>query len=159
MPILRNLGYTINMSKVNSFLIPNVSSLPSDNQRAEKSNALKTGEKSDFKGMLDKINHDEAVNLRLPQIGQSQVPRDVQLSTHALKRLQERNIDVDGQEYMKLREAIGKLSAKGSHDSLVITNKAAYVVDVDKKMVVTAVDKSSMSENVFTKIDSTIFMM
>ena len=43
--------------------------------------------------------------------------------------------------------------------SLVITNKAAYVVDVDKNTVVTAVDKNNMNENVFTKIDSTLFMM
>jgi len=51
------------------------------------------------------------------------------------------------------------LKNKGGHDSLVITNKAAYVVDVDKNTVVTAVDKNNMNENVFTKIDSTIFMM
>lgn len=76
-----------------------------------------------------------------------------------MKRLQERNIELDGNEYMKLKEAIGKLRNKGGHDSLVITQKAAYVVDVDKNTVVTAVDKNNMNENVFTKIDSTIFMM
>jgi flagellar operon protein len=76
-----------------------------------------------------------------------------------MKRLQERNIELDGNEYMKLKEAMTKLRGKGGHDSLVITNKAAYVVDVDKNTVVTAVDKNNMNENVFTKIDSTIFMM
>jgi flagellar operon protein len=76
-----------------------------------------------------------------------------------MKRLQERNIELDGNEYMKLKEAMMKLKSKGGHDSLVITNKAAYVVDVDKNTVVTAVDKNNMNENVFTKIDSTIFMM
>jgi flagellar operon protein len=60
---------------------------------------------------------------------------------------------------MKLKEAISKLRAKGGHDSLVVTSKAAYVVDVDKNTVVTAVDKNNMNENVFTKIDSTLFMM
>ena len=82
----------------------------------------------------------------------------VELSTHATKRLQERNIEFDTNEYVKLQEALGKLRQKGGHDSLVITNKAAYVMDVDRGMVVTAVDKESMGENVFTKIDSTIFM-
>lgn len=140
------------MSKVNSFLIPNVSSLPSDAQKAEKSNALKQGEKSEFKGLIEE-------QLRQPQVTQKDVGADVNVSSHAMKRLQERNIELDGNEYMKLKEAVSKLRAKGGHDSLVITNKAAYVIDVDKNMVVTAVDKNNMNENVFTKIDSTIFMM
>lgn len=140
------------MSKVNSFLIPNVSSLPSDSQKAEKSNALKQGEKSEFKGLIEE-------QLRQPQVTQKDVGADVNVSSHAMKRLQERNIELDGNEYMKLKEAVSKLRAKGGHDSLVITNKAAYVIDVDKNTVVTAVDKNNMNENVFTKIDSTIFMM
>lgn len=140
------------MSKVNSFLIPNVSSLPSDTQKAEKSNALKQGEKSEFKGLIEE-------QLRQPQVTQKDVGADVNVSSHAMKRLQERNIELDGNEYMKLKEAVSKLRAKGGHDSLVITNKAAYVIDVDKNTVVTAVDKNNMNENVFTKIDSTIFMM
>lgn len=140
------------MSKINSFLIPNVSSLPSDAQKAEKSNALKQGEKSEFKGLIEE-------QLRHPQVSEKNVGAEVNVSSHAMKRLQERNIELDGNEYMKLKEAVSKLRAKGGHDSLVITNKAAYVVDVDKNTVVTAVDKNNMNENVFTKIDSTIFMM
>lgn len=144
------------MSKVNSFLIPNVSSLPSDTQKAQETNALKPGQKSEFKGLVDQLSQQD---LRQPQVGVKDLGADVNVSTHAMKRLQERNIELDGNEYMKLKEAISKLRTKGGHDSLVITQKAAYVVDVDKNTVVTAVDKNNMNENVFTKIDSTIFMM
>ena len=140
------------MSKVNSFLIPNVSTIPSENQKASNANALKSGEKSEFKGLMDK-------ELLQPQVTPKDIGPEINVSSHATKRLQERNIELDGNEYMKLKEAMGKLRAKGGHDSLVITNKAAYVVDVDKNTVVTAVDKNNMNENVFTKIDSTIFMM
>ena len=42
--------------------------------------------------------------------------------------------------------------------TLVVTDKAAYIIDVDKVMAVTAIDKADMSENVFTKIDSTYFI-
>ena len=153
---LRMQEFTINMSKVNSFLIPNVSSLPSDVQKAEQANTLKKGEKSEFKGLVDQLSQGD---LRQPQVTQKDIGAEVNVSTHAMKRLQERNIELDGNEYMKLKEAIGKLKNKGGHDSLVITSKAAYVVDVDKNTVVTAVDKNNMNENVFTKIDSTIFMM
>ncbi len=140
------------MAKVNSFLIPNVSSLPSDAQKAEKSNALKQGEKSEFKGLVDGL-------IRQPQVSEKDLGPELNVSTHAMKRLEERNIDLDSNEYAKIKEAIGKLRNKGGHDSLVITQKAAYVVDVDKNTVVTAVDRNNMNENVFTKIDSTIFMM
>ncbi len=152
---------TISMSKVNSFLIPNVSSLPSDVQKAEKANALKSGEKSEFTGLVDQLSKESSqpANLRQPQVGLNEVGPEVKVSTHAMKRLQERNIELDSNEFMKLKEAMGKLRAKGGHDSLVITQKAAYVVDVDKNTVVTAVDKNSMNDNVFTKIDSTVFMM
>jgi flagellar operon protein len=144
------------MSKVNSILIPNVSSLPSDVQKAEKANTLKQGDKSEFKGLVDQLSGQD---LRQPQVSEKNLGPEITVSTHAMKRLQERNIQLDGNEYMKLKEAIGRLRNKGGHDSLVITEKAAYVVDVDKNTVVTAVDKMSMNENVFTKIDSTIFMM
>lgn len=154
---LRTQEFTINMSKVNSLLIPNVSSLPSEQQKAEKSNTLKQGQQSEFQNLLvDQLGKND---IRHPQISGLNVGQDVNVSTHAMKRLQERNIELDGNEYMKLKEAISKLRTKGGHDSLVITEKAAYVVDVDKNTVVTAVDKNNMNENVFTKIDSTIFMM
>ena len=147
------------MAKVNSLLIPNVSSLPSDVQKSEKANALKQGEKSEFKGLVESLANSGETNLRHPQVGEKHIGKEINVSTHAMKRLQERNIELDGNEYMKLKEAMVKLRTKGGHDSLIITNKAAYVVDVDKNTVVTAVDKNNMNENVFTKIDSTIFMM
>lgn len=135
------------MAKINNLLIPNVSSLPSEKDKLEKSNKLNSGERSDFKNLVESLSKQE------------RTPEEFSISGHAAKRLQERNIDLDGNEYLKIKEGLNKLRHKGGHDSLIITNKAAYVVDVDKNMLVTAVDRNSMSENVFTKIDSTIFMM
>jgi flagellar operon protein len=131
------------MSNIKSLLIPNISTLTSDSKKTEKTNSLRPGEKSEFNEHLER----------------QQISEEINFSGHAIKRLQERNIDLDGGEYLKIKEAMGKLRTKGGHDSLVITQKAAYVVDVDKNTVVTAVDKNNMNENVFTKIDSTIFMM
>ena len=59
---------------------------------------------------------------------------------------------------MKIREGVDKLREKGGKESLIVTNQAAYIVDVDKSTVVTAIDKDAMADNVFTKIDSTVFM-
>ncbi|HLT22303.1 MAG TPA: TIGR02530 family flagellar biosynthesis protein [Bacteriovoracaceae bacterium] len=144
------------MAKINNFLIPNVNALDSNKNSVEQSNKLSKGEKSEFKGLVDKFSQ---ADLRQPQVQPGDLGPQINFSTHATKRLQERNIELDGNEYMKLKEAISKLRHKGGHDSLVITQKAAYVIDVGKSTVVTAVDKNNMNENVFTKIDSTIFMM
>jgi len=82
----------------------------------------------------------------------------VKLSGHAKKRLEERNLSMDGNEFLKIRDGIDKLKEKGGKDSLIVTNQAAYIVDVDNQTVVTAMDKDDMAENVFTKIDSTLFI-
>lgn len=82
----------------------------------------------------------------------------VRLSGHAKKRLEERNLTMDGNEFLKIRDGIDKLKEKGGKDSLIVTNQAAYIVDVDNQTVVTAMDKDDMAENVFTKIDSTLFI-
>lgn len=59
---------------------------------------------------------------------------------------------------MKIKEGVDKLKEKGGKESLLVTDNAAYIVDVPNNTIVTAIDKDKMSENVFTKIDSTIFM-
>jgi hypothetical protein len=43
-------------------------------------------------------------------------------SKHAQKRIAERNLDMDGDEFLKLKGAIDKLKTKGGKDSLVITS-------------------------------------
>jgi flagellar operon protein len=70
----------------------------------------------------------------------------------------ERNITLDAEEFTKLKTALQKLRIKGGQDSLVITNKAAYILDVVNNKVVTAMDKQSLNDNVFTKIDSTLIL-
>lgn len=137
--------------KINNILIPNVSTIPSK-KNADKSNKLGQGETSEFKALLD-TTLDNAESSEL-----TQQPKGLKLSTHAMRRLQERNLSLDKDEYAKLQSAIDKLKTKGGQDSLVITGKAAYIVDVPKNTIVTAIDKESIGDNVFTKIDSTILM-
>ena len=132
---------------INNILIPNVTKTPSD-KKVDVSNRLpKQGQTSEFKELLES------------QLGgQQPLHGGINLSSHAAKRLQERQIDFTGEEYSKVKEAMTKLSQKGGKNSLVVTDNAAYIVDVVKNKVITAVDKESMNENVFTKIDSTVFV-
>jgi flagellar operon protein len=137
--------------KINNILIPNITKLPSKTD-VDLSNKLVKGQTSEFKNILDS-NLEESEQSPLLEI-----PKGLHLSTHAMRRLQERNLSLDKDEYSKLMNAIDKLKLKGGQDSLVITNKAAYIVDVPKNTIVTAIDKDNIGENVFTKIDSTILM-
>jgi len=131
--------------KINSLLIPNVSKLP----KAKKANV---------KGQLNGASPDEFKNLVKEKMEEPKVGHGINLSMHAARRMQERNIDIDGEEYFKIKQAMDKLKQKGGKDSLVITPSAAYILDVDKNTIVTAIDKDQLQENVFTKIDSTILV-
>lgn len=143
--------------KINNILIPNVTKLPSKDN-VEKSNKLNPGQQSEFKSLLEgTIEQKPAQTDALQALTQTQ-PKGIHLSTHALRRLQERNMTMDKEEFAKLQTALDRLKVKGGQDSLVITDKAAYILDVPKNMIVTAIDKGSINENVFTKIDSTILM-
>jgi flagellar operon protein len=79
-------------------------------------------------------------------------------SKHAKKRIDSRSIPVSKAELDKLSTGVEKARNKGARDSLVMVNNVAYIVSVENNTVVTAVDEDSMDDNVFTNIDSAVFM-
>ncbi|OFZ48393.1 MAG: hypothetical protein A2381_09210 [Bdellovibrionales bacterium RIFOXYB1_FULL_37_110] len=135
--------------KINNFFVPNVSKLKGQKTVDLREQLGKNSTQGEFEELL-KVQLENKNGLKDVQ--------EIQLSSHAAKRLKERNLEMDANEFFKLKKAIGTLRDKGGHDSLVITDKAAYIVDVDNNKVVTALEKKEMAENVFTKIDSTIFI-
>lgn len=84
--------------------------------------------------------------------------KQISFSNHAAKRMQERGINLTDVDMEKLEDAISSAAAKGSRDALVLLNKTAYVVSVNNKTVVTAVDENSTQNNIFTNIDSAIIL-
>jgi flagellar operon protein len=81
---------------------------------------------------------------------------EIGFSRHAQQRMASRNIDLSPAELARLNEAVGQVRAKGGRDSLVMLNDNALIVSVKNNQVVTVVDKDSLKDNVFTKIDSAI---
>ena len=137
-----------------NYLIPNVTKIP-DKNKTSTNNKIKEGETSEFNELLGKRLDQQKPLEELKKLTND---KGIKLSVHAAKRLKERNIEMDGSEYLKLKGAIEKLDQKGGRESLVITSKAAYIVDVKNNTIVTAFDKENLNENVFTKIDSTILI-
>ena len=82
----------------------------------------------------------------------------VKFSQHAKERLQTRNIAFGHTELTKLRFALDKAAAKGARESLVLMDNLALVVSVKNRTVITAVDSSSLKNNVFTNIDSAVIV-
>jgi flagellar operon protein len=91
-------------------------------------------------------------------ISENLEPGNLKISEHAKKRMIERNIHLSSDDFLKLKEAISLLKKKGGQDSLIVTSKAAYIIDVDQEKIVTAFDTEMMQENIITKIDSTLFL-
>jgi len=79
---------------------------------------------------------------------------DLQLSNHAVKRLEQRQIDLQDDQLERLRKAMDSLADRGGRQSLVMLDQVAYVVDIPSHTVVTAVQPGGDREAVFTQIDS-----
>jgi flagellar operon protein len=80
----------------------------------------------------------------------------VKFSSHASKRLEDRNIVLSSDEMTQINQAVEKAEAKGSKDSLVMVNGNAFIVNIPNKTVVTAMPIGT-GENVYTNIDSVVF--
>lgn len=80
----------------------------------------------------------------------------LKLSGHAQTRLQSRNIELDKDAWDRVMSGVEKAAQKGAKESLVMVDDVALVVSIKNKTVITAVDKSSLKDNVFTNIDSAI---
>ena len=81
---------------------------------------------------------------------------ELEFSKHALKRIEQRGLQMDGPRLDRLEQAVDRAEAKGSRDSLILLDELALVVSVQHRTVLTAMDESSRKEHVFTNIDSVV---
>lgn len=82
----------------------------------------------------------------------------LKLSNHAAKRLEQRGIELRSDQMAKINSAVDKAAAKGAKESLILMQDMALIVSVPNRTVVTAMDKQSMQDNVFTQIDSAVII-
>ncbi|TEB04940.1 hypothetical protein Psch_03703 [Pelotomaculum schinkii] len=84
--------------------------------------------------------------------------QELKFSAHAEKRLKERKITLDREDLSRIDQAVKQAEAKGARESLIIYNDLAFITSVKNKTVVTALDGSSLTNNVFTNIDSAVIV-
>ena len=80
----------------------------------------------------------------------------LKVSGHAQTRMQSRNIELDASAWDRVMKGVDMAAAKGAKESLVLVDNAALVVSVKNRTVITAVDRDSLKDNVFTNIDSAV---
>ena len=82
--------------------------------------------------------------------------KGVSFSNHAQKRLQVRSIEINDEGIDRLVNAVNKAEAHGSKESLILMDDLAFIVNVEKRMVVTTMDVNQKKDGVFTQIDSVV---
>jgi len=80
----------------------------------------------------------------------------LKMSSHALQRIQRREIAFDAPVAARLEAAVERAAAKGSRESLVLVDSTAFVVSVRNRTVITAIPVSPRNDQVFTNVDSAV---
>lgn len=143
------------------FLYPNVTSIPGKSGigGSEKTPKKPEGTKGEFDHVLEstlkKTGGDSDI-AGAPDLSQMKSP--LKFSAHASQRLQDRKIKLDPATLIKVNDAIDKAAAKGVEDTLVLTQDAALIVSVKNRTVITAMDRASLTGNVFTNIDGAVIV-
>ena len=83
---------------------------------------------------------------------------DIKFSKHAASRLADRNISLSDSQMDRLNSAALKAEAKGIKETLVLVDSLAFIVNVPNNTVVTALDSSEATDNVFTNIDGAVII-
>ncbi len=84
--------------------------------------------------------------------------RQIYFSKHAHERLYSRGINLSEDKLNSIADAVDKAELKGSKETLILTDEAAFVVSVKNRTVITAFDKDNLKEGVVTAIDSAVII-
>ena len=120
---------------------------PSIEQAADKylenrpeSTAVNTGLKSFAEVFADKKTEDSALKF----------------SKHAANRLSERNIELSDGVMNRLNAGMQAAGQKGINETLVMVDQLAFIVNVNNRTVITALEGNDPEANVFTNIDGAV---
>ncbi len=80
------------------------------------------------------------------------------ISNHASERLKQRNISFNESDMKNINEGINKAEEKGAKESLILYKDTALITSIRNRTIITAVDKESSKNNVFTNIDSVVIL-
>lgn len=136
------------MNSNGPIFVPHVTRLPQQQTGVTAGTEKKKTKPSDFDAVFDKASSN---------LGLNKVEQPLKFSAHAMQRLQERGIRLDQSMMTRVRDAVNKAAAKGVNESLVVTPEGAFIVSVENRTVITALDPEKITGSVFTNIDGAVF--
>lgn len=80
------------------------------------------------------------------------------ISNHAAERLKSRNINLNENDMKNINSAINKAENKGCSESALLYKNSIFITSIKNRTVITALDKNSNNDNVFTNIDSLVIV-
>ncbi len=80
----------------------------------------------------------------------------VKLSSHAQKRLIERQMYLQKSDINKLTDAMERLEEKGAKESLMIYKDMAFIASIKNRTIITAMGSNDL--DIVTNIDSTVMV-
>lgn len=83
---------------------------------------------------------------------------NIKVSSHANRRLSERNIILNDGDLKSLSKAMDQASGKGANQSLMLYKDMAFIASVRNRTLITAMDPQNSKEKIFTNIDSAIIV-
>lgn len=78
------------------------------------------------------------------------------ISNHAADRI--RDLNLDEEDMKKLDNGIKLAEEKGCKNSILVYRDVAFVTSIENRTIITAVQKERAKENVFTNVDSVLFL-
>ena len=97
---------------------------------------------------------DRTFSTFLTDAAQTNNTKEVKISRHAQKRLDERGLQLESSDMQTLESAFDELNQKGSRDSLIFFKDMAVIASIDNRTSITAQKSSEM--RTITNIDSAI---
>ena len=104
------------------------------------------------------IQQDVSFEQILKQNLKSSENSELKFSKHASMRLMNRNIQLTQSQNERLENGVKAASEKGINESLVLVDSLAFIVNVPNRTVVTAMDQTETTSNIFTNIDGAVIM-
>ena len=114
-----------------------------------------------YRNNRNQINGQDNVNeegLSFREILKTKENESLKFSKHASIRLEQRGIRLTDKQMERLSDGTKQAGQKGIRDSLVIVDELAFIVNIPKNTVVTALDSTETNSHVFTNIDGAVIM-
>ncbi len=82
----------------------------------------------------------------------------VEFSKHAKTRAEERGIQITPQLMDQLKAGMERAQEKGATNIIAMDAESAFIINVPRARVITAITQDEMKKNIFTNIDGAVFL-